>query len=135
MITVTCVRCKMEFGLSDHFYKTAKQTEQEFWCPAGHGQHFVLGKTEAEKLRDEVEALRRERDRARQQVARVEDERDHEKRRAAAFKGMTTKMKKRVEAGVCPCCNRHFENLERHMKTKHPGELDERIRVIDGGKA
>lgn len=29
-------------------------------------------------------------------------------------------MKNRVANGVCPCCNRHFENLERHMKGQHP---------------
>jgi hypothetical protein len=26
---------------------------------------------------------------------------------------------KRVNAGICPCCNRHFTDLERHMKSKH----------------
>jgi hypothetical protein len=29
-------------------------------------------------------------------------------------------MKKRAVAGVCPCCNRHFRELERHMASKHP---------------
>jgi len=28
-------------------------------------------------------------------------------------------IKKRIHAGVCPHCNRHFQNVERHMKTKH----------------
>jgi hypothetical protein len=23
--------------------------------------------------------------------------------------------------GVCPCCNRTFQQLARHMKAKHPG--------------
>lgn len=29
-------------------------------------------------------------------------------------------IKKRVQGGACPCCNRHFVQLERHMATKHP---------------
>lgn len=29
-------------------------------------------------------------------------------------------IKKRVGNGVCPCCNRTFENLSRHMSCKHP---------------
>jgi hypothetical protein len=29
-------------------------------------------------------------------------------------------MRKRIQSGVCPCCNRTFENLGRHMKSKHP---------------
>ena len=27
----------------------------------------------------------------------------------------------RVGHGVCPCCNRTFGDLYRHMSTKHPG--------------
>ena len=30
------------------------------------------------------------------------------------------KQLKRVHNGVCPCCNRSFQNLQKHMKTKHP---------------
>jgi hypothetical protein len=26
----------------------------------------------------------------------------------------------RIGNGVCPCCNRSFTNLRRHMTTKHP---------------
>ncbi|WP_165394478.1 helix-turn-helix domain-containing protein [Pseudoxanthomonas winnipegensis] len=29
-------------------------------------------------------------------------------------------MRQRVMNGVCPCCNRTFENLRRHMHDKHP---------------
>lgn len=29
------------------------------------------------------------------------------------------KIEKRVANGVCPCCNRTFEDLARHMSTKH----------------
>lgn len=30
-----------------------------------------------------------------------------------------TRIKNRVKNGVCPCCNRTFENLARHMQAKH----------------
>ena len=30
------------------------------------------------------------------------------------------KQLKRIHKGVCPCCNRSFTNLKRHMETKHP---------------
>jgi hypothetical protein len=29
------------------------------------------------------------------------------------------RLKKRTEAGMCTCCNRTFQNLARHMATKH----------------
>jgi hypothetical protein len=41
----------------------------------------------------------------------------------AATKGHVTRKKRqleRVASGVCPCCNRSFVNLRRHMKTQHP---------------
>jgi hypothetical protein len=31
-----------------------------------------------------------------------------------------TRIKKRVAAGVCPCCNRSFKDLARHMAGQHP---------------
>lgn len=30
------------------------------------------------------------------------------------------RLQKRIEKGVCPCCNRTFLNLQKHMATKHP---------------
>lgn len=30
------------------------------------------------------------------------------------------KLKRRVKAGVCPCCKRTFKQLVAHMKHKHP---------------
>lgn len=32
----------------------------------------------------------------------------------------------------CPCCNRTFQNLQRHMTSKHPDYVS--LDVIEGGK-
>lgn len=37
-----------------------------------------------------------------------------------AQKGQNTRLKKRIAAGVCPCCNRSFANLREHMAGQHP---------------
>lgn len=42
-------------------------------------------------------------------------------RQLSAARGQVTRIKNRVGNGVCPCCNRSFGNLHRHMQTKHPG--------------
>lgn len=34
--------------------------------------------------------------------------------------GQVTKLKNRVGHGVCPCCNRSFGNLARHIESEHP---------------
>ena len=89
-------------------------------CPLGHT--FVpAGRSEADKLRDQL---------AREQHRREQAEADaqHERRRVAlrdrqiaARKGQVTRLRKRIENGVCPCCNRHFGDLHAHMRTQHPG--------------
>lgn len=89
---------------------------QSIYCPLGHG-HVPAGKGEAQ-----LERERRERAEARAQA--IQDQLDSEKRSHAASKGQLTKAKKRVGNGVCPCCNRHFVNVERHMATKHPDYAD-----------
>jgi hypothetical protein len=108
--------------MTDEFYRVAKQMANNttFYCPNGHGAAFSLGETEEAKMR-------RERDNALQRVAEWQDYAKAEEtkrlaaeRSAAAARGQVTKIKKRTSAGVCPCCNRHFTQLERHMGSKHP---------------
>ena len=40
--------------------------------------------------------------------------------RAAAAKAREHRLKRRVAAGTCPCCQRTVAQLARHMQTKHP---------------
>lgn len=138
-VEIHCYRCKEPFGLASSTYDTLKRQADNgtFYCPHGHSQCFPAGETEAEKLR-------RERDQLKQRIAMEQDWRSEaearaeaERRRAAAFKGQATRLRTRAKAGICPCCNRHFTALERHMATKHPGFQAEQpeLTVIEGGKA
>lgn len=127
MITETCCSCGMAFAMTREFHAARKaKPGSSFYCPAGHGQHYT-GKSKEDQL---AEHLSRERQRA----ARLEDEariereaREHADRRAAAARGQVTKLKKRAAAGVCPCCNRHFSDMARHMAQKHPGFVAEPV--------
>jgi hypothetical protein len=47
-------------------------------------------------------------------------DRNQAKRSLAAQKGVTTRIKRRVANGVCPCCKRTFQDLARHMAGQHP---------------
>lgn len=85
------------------------ETVPSIYCPLGH-THIPIGKGEAQKERERVEA----------RAQAIQDQLDSEKRAHAASKGQLTKAKKRIGKGVCPCCNRHFTNVERHMSTQHP---------------
>ena len=103
-------------------YISAKANENiSFCCPYGHSAHYPAGPTIEDKLRQE-------RDRLAQRVAEKDDEitrqrsrADATERRLSAAKGRVTRIKNRVVHGVCPCCNRTFGDLQRHMASKHAG--------------
>jgi len=67
---------------------------------------------EAESLRESLHAERVRIMELQEEAARIEA-----RRRAA--KGQLTKLKKRIDNGTCPYCNRHFENVQRHISCKH----------------
>ena len=132
-----CCRCKTNFSLPEPLFLAAKASESiTFYCPYGHPQIFRKGETDAEKMR-------RERDQLRQRLAQKDDEIIHQRdlthkanRRTAAAKGQVTKLKNRASAGVCPCCNRTFQNLASHMKGKHPNFNKEKpmLKVVGSDK-
>lgn len=97
----------------------AKPGSVALHCPLGHS--FIPGKhTEIDRLRDELARARHREEQAAaaRDVAwltvRLRD------RQIAARKGQLTRLKNRVGNGVCPCCNRYFANLHRHMDKQHP---------------
>lgn len=106
---------------------TLLRSHQTFYCIWGHPQSYIEGDSEETKLR-------RERDRLKQEAARLEDEKRiawrtaaAAERRVSAAKGQITKLRKRAAAGVCPCCNRQFVDLHRHMEAKHKGFASEAV--------
>lgn len=115
-LTVTSCWCGIALAIPQILYAEAKRDHKHaVYCPLGH--EFVFGgKTEAQKLQ---ERLNEERDRS----ARLASQRDQAEASLRATKGVVTKLKKRGKAGVCPAdgCHRHFEDLERHVASKHPG--------------
>lgn len=116
--------CGVDIWLPEALYEAASRSPGpagiHFFCGYGHSQFYVIGETEADKLR-------RERDRLAQRVAERDDEikrqrelRKDTERQLSATRGVVTRIKNRVGHGVCPCCNRTFGDLSRHMATKHP---------------
>lgn len=115
----TCCSCGMQFAMPTEFNNIRRNDHKAFYCPSGHSQSY--------QSESESEKLRRERDRLAQRIAERDDEikrqrelREAAERQLSAAKGRVTKIKNRVAKGVCPCCNRQFSNLHRHMTTEHP---------------
>ena len=118
--TEQCCNCGMSFAMTVDFRRRRLEDRKVFYCPAGHSQHYT-GKTEAQKLKEELDRKQRELESANAMTIAAEQERG---RIAKAH----NKMRTRVMNGVCPCCNRTFQNLMSHMKTEHP-EFKEPIKL------
>lgn len=123
----TCPSCKCVHSVPPELYAIAQrlvptEASQTIVCPFGHKWHYT-----PRKEMDANEQTRRERDRLKQALAYKDDlirdkqeQLDAANRRTAAQKGKVTRIKNRVAAGVCPCCNRTFANLHNHMSKQHP---------------
>lgn len=137
----TCKQCGVEQAMDEETQRVLRRSSATFFCVHGHQWHYPQGKGEADKLRDQIAEERRQRQRAEQRLAEKQDEVNvaqatatRERNRANGYKGHATRITKRAKAGVCPCCNRSFENLRRHMDTKHPTFTPQPLEVIEGGK-
>lgn len=123
LLEKVCPICGVVYGLERSFYEwrsngSAPDNRKGWHCP--NGCSLVVTKSKAAKLEEELAAERRRRQSAEQNVAYYQDRAEHERRRANGYKGHATRMTKRAKAGVCPCCNRTFKQLARHMATQHP---------------
>lgn len=112
-----CPVCGCIFAIPDGVRRRglAGKASVTIWCPNGHQWHYT-GKThdaEVRELRETIAWERAQRDQA---------EAAERAQRAAATRARNERdrLKVRARAGVCPCCQRTFQQLARHMKTKHP---------------
>lgn len=124
-----CHRCKSDMWIPAALDEAAQAAREVivFYCAYGHCQHYVKGESQET-------ILRRERDLLKQREAQLMDAVNDEKRRreyaeALSVKAETArtiaqkrlvKLKARAATGTCPCCNRNFSELQKHIATKHP---------------
>lgn len=120
----TCAHCGIAFWVPEHWDNERREDHKGFYCPNGHSLSYkqdTLREREIASLKRDIAAAN---NRADSTQERLNDEREKfakGKKLHAITKGQLTKTKKRIAAGVCPCCNRQFKNLARHMNGQHPG--------------
>jgi hypothetical protein len=119
LVAEECCACGMVFALPHTIQLRLKKSHDTFYCPAGHGQHYI-GETDEERLAKEVERYKRLWKDEERYASTVVAERNAAQRSLKATKAAHTRTKNRIANGVCPCCHRSFANMQRHMQTKHP---------------
>lgn len=129
LVVLECCNCGAPFGISEWLNRQRRDDGGWLYCPNGHRQCYTV--TTEQRLKDaEVKAKKAqvELDRHRILLDQATADADYQRRQREiaerslyATRGVVTRLKKRTAAGVCPCCNRTFSQLARHMKTQHPG--------------
>ena len=105
---IACFTCGMAFAVPDSFSRDRLYDGQAFYCPVGHRQIF----TERNELSAQIKSLEADK-------ANLKASYDRLYKRYDEAAKETKRLRRRARAGLCLSCNRHFENLERHNKTKH----------------
>ena len=107
LFVTDCARCGIVFAMTTELERRRREDHGDFYCPNGHVMIFNY-ETEAEKYKRLYDA-------ASSDLARTEAQR-------RAYKGETTKLRKRAQAGMCAFCRRTFKDYARHMETEHGEE-------------
>ena len=115
---IECPRCGLVFGISKRRIEVLMETKNTFYCPSGHEMSY--GENDMDRLKKKLNQEKQRTEYLRADVERERNLKNSARHTARTHKGHVTRIKNRVSKGVCPCCNRHFKNLERHMKGQHP---------------
>lgn len=124
-VVVNCPSCHIQYAIPKSLDDSAKRypgDDENGWklsCPLGHTWWYV-GRSIETKLSEERDALSRERARHDQTRAHLHGTKIAKIR----FRNERDRLKARAAAGVCPCCNRTFQQLARHMAKNHPEFVD-----------
>lgn len=107
-LVVTTCWCGIQFAMPSDLMRWHRQSEgNSTYCPLGHAG--VVRETTASKL---AAAEARER--------HLEDQLQAAEMEAEAVRVKLIRDRQRFANGVCPCCNRSFQNVRQHMATQHP---------------
>lgn len=122
LFTEDCCACGVLFAMPTDLKNRRLADKKNFWCPNGHAMSYE-GETDAQKAkkaREELARVQKQLEYAQSSAAYTQKQLEETRKERTVLKGQLTRTKKRISNGVCPCCNRTFADLYRHMENKHP---------------
>ncbi len=118
LAVINCGRCGGVYAILERVRRYNQEHGGHWNCPyCKVSWGYSETASGIERLRRQVEWESKRRQWAEQKAKTAEA-------RRRAEKAAKTRLKKRVAAGVCPCCNRTFKQLAAHIKRKHPEMLE-----------
>lgn len=116
LTVINCGDCGGTYSINEKFRATCYHKGTGWTCPyCKSGWGYYKNNKDAEIAR-----LKRAKERADMAAREAHQQTVDANNRARAQKAAKTRLKNRIAAGVCPCCNRTFQNLARHIAGQHP---------------
>jgi hypothetical protein len=110
-----CPECGIQFCTPPGYEGRRRNDHGSFHCPNGHRMSFHE-KTPFEIATEEKNKVQAKLNEEQHARLVLEKQLAEEKKKRAT-------LETRISHGVCPCCNRTFKDLERHMNSKHKGGI------------
>lgn len=115
LVVESCPACGVAHAIPDSLQRKAKRDGIGVYCPLGHRWAYTR------TVEQDLAEAKRDAEYYRGRLKEEQTAHSRTERRLNATRGVVTRTKKRVAAGVCPCCHRTFQQLARHMAGQHPG--------------
>lgn len=112
LVKVECPNCAGVYAITERFKDNKRKSGGGWQCPYCN-QEVGYWESENSKLQKALDEKQRA-------LVASKCETLAERQAREAVEQKLSNLSRRVRCGVCPCCNRSFQNLKRHMKTKHP---------------
>lgn len=125
-----CPSCGVLYTVPKDVIESHRNHGGNHYCSNGHS----LGWGSGGASNSEWAKMRRRAERAEQEKARLSDEADRLQTELQKAGRRERRLKKRASAGTCPCCNRTFSNMARHMKHQHPEFAADNVVKLPKGK-
>lgn len=118
---IRCYKCCIPFAVPSNYKEHLRESQESFYCPNGHSQAYC--ESSADILKKKLEKEKENNVIAQRAIENLQTLYRNKSIENKRTRTMLKNTKKRITNGVCPCCNRTFENLAEHFKTKHPEQI------------
>ena len=120
LTTIECGMCGGIYAIGERYRIEQERLAQCWNCPYCKCSWGYPGKSEAQKLREQLTRKQAEIDQAKATNRDLSEQVTKGQRRLSAQRGVNTILKKRIATGKCPCCHEQFTDVAAHMKQQHP---------------
>ena len=121
---INCGCCGGTYAINERYHEKQEQVGGSWNCPYCKVSWGFANNNENARLRKQLKQAQKSKEWAQQDARHEREQKEEWKRKEQGQRSAKTRIKNRVAKGVCPCCNRTFMNLQKHMAGQHPDYAD-----------